>query len=91
MKIKNEEQVAARLESALYSAGRPLTVEELIKASGTESRQKTLDVLDSIRCFFAILFLARDQKVELDQIDDDIRVTLISDVIKREKNEENSK
>jgi len=48
MKIKNEEQVAARLESALYSAGRPLTVEELIKASGTESRQKTLAVLDSI-------------------------------------------
>ena len=48
MKIKNEEQVAARLESALYSAGRPLTVEELIKASGTESRQKTLDVLDSL-------------------------------------------
>jgi len=48
MKIKNEDQVAARLESALYSAGRPLTVEELIKASGTESRQKTLDVLDSI-------------------------------------------
>jgi len=48
MKIQNENQVAARLESALYSAGRPLTVEELIKASGTESRQKTLDVLDSI-------------------------------------------
>ena len=48
MKIRNEDQVAARLESALYSAGRPLTVEELIKASGTESRQKTLDVLDSI-------------------------------------------
>jgi segregation and condensation protein A len=50
-----------------------------------------LDSLDSIRCFFAILFLSRDQKVELDQIDDDIRVTLISDVIKREKNEQNSK
>ena len=48
MKIKNDEQVAARLESALYSAGRPLTVEELIKASGTESRQKTIDVLKSI-------------------------------------------
>jgi len=28
MKIQNEEQVASRLESALYSAGRPLTVEE---------------------------------------------------------------
>ena len=48
MKIQNEDKIAARLESALYSAGRPLTVEELIKASGTESRQKTLDVLDSI-------------------------------------------
>jgi len=48
MKIQNEDQVAARLESALYSAGRPLTVEELIKASGTESRQKTLSELDSI-------------------------------------------
>jgi len=46
MKIQNEDQVAARLESALYSAGRPLTVEELIKATGTESRQKTLAVLD---------------------------------------------
>jgi len=48
MKIQNENKIAARLESALYSAGGPLTVEELIKASGTESRQKTLDVLDSI-------------------------------------------
>ncbi len=47
-KILNEDQIAARLESALYSAGRPLTIEELIKAAGTESRQKTLAVLDSI-------------------------------------------
>ena len=48
IKIQNEDQVAARLESALYSAGRPLTVEELIKATGTESRQKTIAVLESI-------------------------------------------
>ena len=47
-KILNEDQIAARLESALYSAGRPLTLEELIKAAGTESRQKTLAVLESI-------------------------------------------
>ena len=47
-KLLNEDQIAARLESALYSAGRPLTIEELIKAAGTESRQKTLDVLESI-------------------------------------------
>ena len=44
-----------------------------------------LDSLDSIRCFFAILFLARDQKVELEQIDDDIQVTLIDDITKKEK------
>jgi len=48
IKIQNENDVAARLESALYSAGRPLTLEELIKASGTESRQKTITTLDSI-------------------------------------------
>ena len=51
-----------------------------------------LDSLDSIRCFFAVLFLARDQKVELEQIDDDIQVTLIGDVTKKEKEDnENSK
>ena len=27
-----------------------------------------LDEVDSIRCFFCILFLARDQKVDLEQI-----------------------
>ena len=48
IKTQNENKIAAQLESALYSAGRPLTVEELIKASGTESRQKTIAVLDSI-------------------------------------------
>ena len=47
-KLQNEDQIAARLESALYSAGRPLTIEELIKAAGIESRQKTLAVLESI-------------------------------------------
>jgi len=49
-----------------------------------------LDSLDSIRCFFAVLFLARDQKVELEQIDDDIQVTLIDDITKKEK-EDNEK
>jgi len=48
IKIQNENEIAARLESALYSAGRPLTIEELIKATGTESRQKTIAVLESI-------------------------------------------
>ena len=47
-KLLNEDQIAARLESALYSAGRPLTIEELTKAAGIESQQKTLSVLESI-------------------------------------------
>lgn len=34
-----------------------------------------LDKLDSVRCFFAILFMARDGKVDLEQVGDDIRVT----------------
>jgi len=51
-----------------------------------------LDSLDSIRCFFAILFLAQKQKIELEQIDDDIQVTLIDDTIKKEKkHDQNSK
>jgi len=36
-----------------------------------------LDQIDSIRCFFAALFLARDQKVDLEQQDDDIKIILI--------------
>jgi len=50
-----------------------------------------LDSLDSIRCFFAVLFLARDQKVELIQIDDDIQVTLIDDNKKGEGDGQASK
>jgi segregation and condensation protein A len=36
-----------------------------------------LDTTDSIRCFFAILFLARDEKIDIEQIEDDIKITLI--------------
>jgi len=38
-----------------------------------------LDQVDSIRCFFAALFLARDQKVDLEQQDDDIKIILIKE------------
>ncbi len=38
-----------------------------------------LDGTDSIRCFFAILFLARDQKVDLEQIEEDIKITVIKE------------
>jgi segregation and condensation protein B len=44
----DDEEANARLEAALYSAGRPLTIEELIKASGTESRTKTLALMTNL-------------------------------------------
>jgi segregation and condensation protein A len=40
---------------------------------------KDLDGVDSIRCFFAILFLARDEKIDLEQIEDDIKIVLIKE------------
>ena len=46
-KIDNNEAIA-RIEAALYSAGRPLKIEEIIRASGTESRTKTLEILEYI-------------------------------------------
>ncbi len=38
-----------------------------------------LDQVDSIRCFFAALFLARDQKVDLEQVEDDIKIIVIKE------------
>ncbi len=40
---------------------------------------KDLDAIDSIRCFFAILFLARDEKIELEQIEENIKIILIKE------------
>jgi len=48
VKVENDEEATGRIEAALYSAGRPLSVEEIIKASGTESRKKTLSLLTNI-------------------------------------------
>jgi segregation and condensation protein B len=47
-KIENTDEATARIEAALYSAGRPLKIEDIIRASGTESRTKTLELLENI-------------------------------------------
>ena len=47
-RIESMDEAMARIESALYSAGRPLRIEELVRASGTESRTKTLDLINSL-------------------------------------------
>jgi segregation and condensation protein B len=43
-----EDEIAARIEAALYSAGRPLSLDELIRASGTNSREKTHRVVNDL-------------------------------------------
>jgi segregation and condensation protein B len=43
-----EVEIAARIEAALYSAGRPLSLDELIRASGSNSKEKTHRVLDDL-------------------------------------------
>ena len=48
VKVDNENEATARIESALYSAGRPLSIEDIIRASGTESRAKTLNLLTKL-------------------------------------------
>lgn len=48
VKIENLDEATARIEAALYSAGRPLRIEDIVRASGTESRTKTLELLESI-------------------------------------------
>ena len=42
-----------------------------------------LDQIDSIRCFFATLFLARDQKVDLEQVEDNIKISIIKEELKK--------
>ncbi len=43
-----EDEVVARVEAALYSAGRPLSVDDLIRASGTNSKEKTMRVVNDL-------------------------------------------
>lgn len=47
-KNDSNDEAIARIEAALYSAGRPLKIEDLIRASGTESRTKTFEILDEL-------------------------------------------
>lgn len=51
-----------------------------IRAAGMGSFRSIvsgLELIDVVRCFFAILFLARDTKIDLEQTEDDIIVSLV--------------
>lgn len=47
-KNDSNDEAIAKIEAALYSAGRPLKIEDLIRASGTESRTKTYEILNEL-------------------------------------------
>lgn len=67
------ESIIGKYEDLILNKIRP-TGSGLLKDITAE-----LETIDSIRCFFAILFLAKDQKVNLEQIDDDIKIILIEE------------
>lgn len=43
-----DDEIVARIEAALYSSGRPLTLDEIIRASGIESREKVKKLLNEL-------------------------------------------
>lgn len=47
-KVTDMNEATARVEAALYSAGRPLKEDDLLRASGTESRLKTQSIINNI-------------------------------------------
>lgn len=61
-----EQEITARIEAALYSAGRPLSVEELVRASGTNSKEKTIKVVTDLIRKTKSVFNA----IEISQLED---------------------
>ena len=61
-----EAEVIARIEAALYSAGRPLSIDELLRASGTNSKRKTLKIVKDLVKKTEYVFKA----IEITQLDD---------------------
>jgi segregation and condensation protein B len=61
-----EHEIVARIEAALYSAGRPLSLDELVKASGTNSKEKTHRVVDDLAKKVKSTFRA----IEIAQLED---------------------
>jgi segregation and condensation protein B len=43
-----EDEIVARIEAALYCAGRPLSLDDLIRASGTNSKEKTQRMVNDL-------------------------------------------
>ena len=61
-----EHEIVARIEAALYSAGRPLSLDELVKVSGTNSKEKTHRVINDLAKKVKSTFRA----IEIAQLED---------------------
>jgi segregation and condensation protein B len=61
-----QDEVIARIEAALYASGRPLTIEELTKASGIDSKDKIKKILNELINKTKIVFKA----IEIVKLDD---------------------
>ena len=61
-RLPNDE-IVARIEAALYSAGRPISVEEIVSASGTDSKEKVkrllTELINKTRVTFKALEIAK--------------------------------
>lgn len=60
------DEIIARVEAALYSAGRPLTIEDITKASGIESKEKIKKILNELINKTKVVFKA----IEIVKLDD---------------------
>ena len=47
-KVRSDVEATAKIEAALYAAGRPLNMDELLRASGLSSKIKITEILDGI-------------------------------------------
>jgi segregation and condensation protein B len=61
-----EDEIAARIEAALYCAGRPLSFDDLIRASGTNSKEKTQRIVNDLAKKTQVTFKA----IEIAQLED---------------------
>jgi segregation and condensation protein B len=61
-----EDEIAARIEAALYCAGRPLSLDDLIRASGTNSKEKTQRIVNDLAKKTQVTFKA----IEIAQLED---------------------
>jgi segregation and condensation protein B len=61
-----DDEIAARIEAALYCAGRPLSLDDLIRASGTDSKEKTHRLVNELAKKTKATFRA----IEIAQLED---------------------